>query len=398
LDCHRGLLFVPVEYEGGGPAAKIAVFRAATLAFVGQQELDFRNTRAGWCAVHPNGKALLVPVENAITWGDHGLFNYALDLATFEGANESRPAIDFLTNLTGEIFLTNECGNPLSLNPYCQGGEFSEDGKLLYLSSGDWEGMPPPEGTVGVTAFDARNWRKVTHSRNGDFLFNYQYGTLNDAEQPSGLTVWDLDRHPRRSEIPGSFVKGQLHVLKIASDNDFWLYHYAVDPLGSVGEALASFDAESAQVVQVEATWRIVYGTESLVSVPSKEEADWFLGILQEYGANQIGHLCRVPGSYYLQYFLTDHRAPNRASADPRVVEHPFDRYSLRLERGGCGWYIVDGANCLVLFNCCSTRDHLGTVEAEARRALKIIRKYGFTHVCWYGDGTSSLVYFRKGP
>lgn len=78
--------------------------------------------------------------------------------------------------------------------------------------------------------------KRVAKSTNGAEPFNYEFhpGTpvecllrIGDAQEPEGVTVWDLDKDTR---APG--IRGQLHVIMVENDwnklspDDFYFKHY----------------------------------------------------------------------------------------------------------------------------------------------------------------------------
>ena len=263
-------LLVPLEgYAGAHPA--IAVFRADSLQCLGLDVLRIDhnnpptlNNAAAWCAVDPDGYVYTSPDKWSLP--DEGvvkLFKYSLNWDTL-GADPQKPVQ--LTYLE-TILLKQENGQvlpPDEISGYAQGGEFSPDGKLLYVSSGG----DGDDAHGGIQVFDTQSWRRVARSHNeNDTFFQYNFDTgFGDWEEPEGLTVWDLDEgitsYQDRPRAPG--IYGQLHVLLLRNCSGNWdefsIYHYTntiyvdssyphgdsngfiVRPFRTVGEALTFYN------------------------------------------------------------------------------------------------------------------------------------------------------------
>ena len=403
---YDGFLFVPVECSDNSVAQMIAVFRASDLAYIGSQRLLPKNTRAGWCAVHPVDKCLYVPRGDGITT-EYGIYKYKLDMNKVKRASETHITTDNFLGPFGEvehILIQDECGRNINLGKYNQGGEFSDDGRLLFLMTGKPYAHVGGERAEGITVYDTATWKRVTFSRNGARLFDYEFHPVDRAEEPEGLTWWDLDKHPRRREIPGN-IGGQLHALMIDSfGNEFFFKHYRVDGMSDFREDLAPFAAEGAAVVAAgSGRWKVQQGPVELGGFRSEAEAAVALRILRNYRVDSIGYLA---GRSYptLRYVLSGGRAPR--GMEPGTSELSFDPLGLRLKRDVRSWVITDESphgrtgrdhENVLFFPDRERDDGNGVVEKEARTVIKIIRKYGFTTRCDIGGGTNPpFVYFRR--
>lgn len=127
--------------------------------------------------------------------------------------------------LEDEYQFLNESGNQITLDNM-QGGEFSESGHLFYVISGYYDTYYDYDG---ISVFDMQTGRMIAHSLNGIEPFNYEFTPGYTAEEPEGLTIWDLD--DRSPEETGG-VRGQLHVIMLdngiswAVEDDVYLKHY----------------------------------------------------------------------------------------------------------------------------------------------------------------------------
>jgi hypothetical protein len=154
---------------------------------------------------------------------------FYLDWTSFKAANEGgvQPVLVPLD----PILLQDESGAPLDMDKV-QGGEFSDDGRRLYLANGD--GRNEAEPGEGLHVFSLRPAegdqcgpgvgrctvaRRIERSHNSDdpgFSFEFHPGLNAGAtgQEPEGLTYWDLEAE---EGVPG--MRGQLHVALL--DNDF---------------------------------------------------------------------------------------------------------------------------------------------------------------------------------
>ncbi len=202
--------YLMVPLEGPGRTAAIAMFNCATLAYETIFSLPNQAGDAGWCAIDAEG-VIYSSLQHASS-----LTSYVVDWPHFINGG----AILLAPRATQTMF--NESGQILDLVTM-QGGEFAPGG-LLYLASGfytdsnalaDREGLhimqkqTSPQGTV--------SWRRIAHSTrgiNGHFDYYYNPGTFTGAEEPEGLTIWDLDD----GRAPG--IRGQLHATVLSNEID----------------------------------------------------------------------------------------------------------------------------------------------------------------------------------
>lgn len=222
----RGYLLMPIENGDQGPG--VALFRAdASLAFLAFAPFPGQ-THAGWVAVDPSGLLLSSEGESVTQFN-----RFYLDWAAFQASGEH----DFLLEPRLPILLQDESGAALELLG-AQGGEYSDDGQLLYFSNGYGD---LSEASWGVHAFETLTAsgpqcgsagdpctvaRRLERSHNGPGGFAYEFNHSSTVrEEPEGLTFWDLDADGR---APG--LRGQLHVVLLDNDalsaDDVYVKHY----------------------------------------------------------------------------------------------------------------------------------------------------------------------------
>ncbi len=228
-DCYKydgtWYLIVPVEDKSKTNPA-IAIFHASDLALVGyewlEQPLSLPNIdETGWAAVDNQGHIYSSdPTDSYYT-------EYQLDWAELKSSDE----VPTISRVTSYPFLDEE-GNEISWSDYNQGGEFSDSGRLLYISNGSYSAVR--DENDGINVFDTLTHRRVAHSTMPyakipnttyerfmllkHFIYEWTYD-----EEPEGLTIWDLDGR----DAPN--IEGQLHVLLNnwnAGEDQIWIKHY----------------------------------------------------------------------------------------------------------------------------------------------------------------------------
>ncbi len=254
----EGYVVVPAEGGDLGPAA--AFFRAdEALEFLALAPV--RQHFLSWLAVDQAG--ILVSSEGR-TVGELTRYEVAWD-----GVRSETPVLS-LQELP-PVLLRDDTGAPLQINSI-QGGEFSDDGQLLYLSAGFLAGRcadpdcvldcPDEDSSWGVHVFRTRPGtdaecgaagrncviaRRIERSmdRAGGFAFEFD-PTFSACEEPEGLTFWDLDADGR---APG--LGGQLHVVlldnEVTGGDEVYVKHYRMSLTDFVPPAIACPEDASAE-------------------------------------------------------------------------------------------------------------------------------------------------------
>jgi hypothetical protein len=148
-----------------------------------------------------------------------------------------------------------------------------------------------------------------------------------------------------------------------------------------VREALTTFDPQRADVVWSQNHWQLVADGQVLKDFGRREvEARVALRVLRDLHLTQHG----VVGSPHpvMEYWLSDGRAPHGLTSGLHVLA--LEPGQLRVEQTQGQWTVRDPNRILFSF---------GTQEADARQALAVMQKYGFTQVGTLGGaGTTMLV------
>lgn len=204
-------VFVPLEAPGFAKIPRVAVFRASDMRFVNWDVMFISIDRhSGWVALDPtNGEDLWT---SGATLPSGGVQIYRIFWPNIESGLFFFGGGGFGTR-PGPV-LKNKIGKPLNIS-ILQGGVFSADGTLLFLTnhgtSGDGRGIFTlhPDG------------RYAGQSANAYGLFNLQVSCC--FEEIEGLDYLDTD-----STVTPN-INGQLHVFLLDQDagrDDISLKHY----------------------------------------------------------------------------------------------------------------------------------------------------------------------------
>lgn len=153
-------------------------------------------------------------------------------------------------------------------------------------------------------------------------------------------------------------------------------------PKGSV----TAFDAAGASLDWSERGWKLVAGGAAVKDFGRREsDAREALRLIQALQLNQRGVIGGP--SPAMEYWLSDGRPPQAPPAGMRVQS--MDAPSLRVERTADQWVLRDDRR--VLFN-------FGAAEGDAREALAVVHKYGFTHVGLVDPASPAMMVFFAEP
>ena len=149
-------------------------------------------------------------------------------------------------------------------------------------------------------------------------------------------------------------------------------------------EDCINFNPWNTQVVRIGGRWKIVEGNMWMLDFGSNEaEAREALRIIRYYGMNSQCFVGRPNPS--MTYWLVNGSAP--VGSMPGEDSVGFNPWNIEVRWIGGRWKIVEGNHWILDF---------GSREDEARQALCIIQKYGFTRICFVGRPNASMTYFRK--
>ncbi|MCE1274248.1 MAG: hypothetical protein LWW75_06980 [Chlorobiales bacterium] len=152
----------------------------------------------------------------------------------------------------------------------------------------------------------------------------------------------------------------------------------------AVQEDCVAFNPATTTVRNIDGRWTIVDGNHLMFNFGDKKmEALKALKIIKYYRLNQSCFVGRPDPSF--SYLLVNGQAPQGSMPGEDAVA--FNPNTTEVKNINGRWKIVDGAHWLFDF---------GDKEGEARAALSIIRKYGFTRSCFVGRPDPAFSYLRK--
>lgn len=152
----------------------------------------------------------------------------------------------------------------------------------------------------------------------------------------------------------------------------------------NLAEDCISMSTPQLEVKRINNRWKVVAGNIWYYDTDqSKAEADMILKILKQYQPNKLCFVGR-PGAP-LHYITKNGASPVGPVAGEDCIS--FNLANLSVKKVGANWTVVDGNSLLFAF---------GSKELEARKALCVIKKYGFTKVCYVGRPDPSMIYLRK--
>ena len=145
-----------------------------------------------------------------------------------------------------------------------------------------------------------------------------------------------------------------------------------------------AFAPESASVVKKKGHWEVVDGETRIFDAGRDQAtAHQVVAVIHHYRMNRqcfIGWPDR-----YFSYLLARGGAPSGPMDNEKCIA--FDPERLTLAKKNERWAIFSGRKRLFLF---------GRQEAHAQKAVAVIHRHGFEHVCRAGQGKFVFNYLRR--
>lgn len=155
-------------------------------------------------------------------------------------------------------------------------------------------------------------------------------------------------------------------------------------PVPAIQEDIIKFDPNKVEAKQVGGAWKVVQGDMWMLDFGKNES--------QARDAARIIKFYKMDGQCFvgrpnppMQYFLVDGKSPVGTIAGEDAI--PFNPTTAEVKQFGSSWRIVDGAHSMLDF---------AASESNAKTALAVIRKYGFSYICFVGRPNAPMMYFRK--
>jgi hypothetical protein len=165
--------------------------------------------------------------------------------------------------------------------------------------------------------------------------------------------------------------------------NGYFVNERVTIPLASGGgsEACIPFNPATTTVQNIQNTWKIVDGINSLFAFgTNKAAADRALAVIKFYNMNRS---CIVGPLF--NYLLVGTNAPTGTLSGEDCI--PFNPATAQIQQINGRWKIVDGNMWMY--------DFAGN-QIEAQQSLDIIKKYGFTYQCFVARPNPPFQYLHK--
>jgi hypothetical protein len=149
-------------------------------------------------------------------------------------------------------------------------------------------------------------------------------------------------------------------------------------------EDCIAFSWQNAARRQIGGRWKIVDGSHWMFDFGDNgDEAEQALRIIKRYRLDSSCFVGRPDPSF--SYLLSGGQAPSGGTSGEDCIS--FNPGTATVEQHGGRWKVVDGSHWMFDFDA---------NEGEARQALAIIKKYGFTRSCFVGRPDPSFTYLRR--
>jgi hypothetical protein len=159
---------------------------------------------------------------------------------------------------------------------------------------------------------------------------------------------------------------------------------FATVEAGKITEDCISFNPNNVQAKKLNGRWKVVHGNMLMLDFGSnRQQAERAVQVIKHYRMNRQCFVGRPHAP--MQYYTVKGRAPKGAMAGEDAI--PFNPANIQAIKINGRWKVVDGSHWLLDFEA---------KEAEAKTAVKIIKHYGFNHICFVGRPNAPMMYFRK--
>jgi hypothetical protein len=155
-------------------------------------------------------------------------------------------------------------------------------------------------------------------------------------------------------------------------------------PPTALNEDCIGFSNANAQVQNVNGSWKIVDGSHWMFDFGgNKQEAIKSLRIIKHYRLNNSCYVGR-PGPSFT-YMKRGNAAPVGAMPGEDCIG--FSTNNAKVKQVNGSWKIVDGNHWMFDF---------GGNKQEAKKSLRMIKRYGFNKTCYVGRPNPSFKYLRR--
>ncbi len=183
-------------------------------------------------------------------------------------------------------------------------------------------------------------------------------------------------------QVPGRIVESQPAADELAEVGSQVQYWVRTGPV--VNEDCIGFRNDRLEIRQEGSQFLLTDGRSRMKMFPSRALAERGVAILRHYDMNSQCFVGRPDPS--VEYWLTDQTSPQGSFAGEDCLQ--FDPNNLSIFAiSGRGTFLIDGSQTILRF----------PNRSEAELTRDIIRKHGFTHLCFVGTRSDpAMTYFRR--
>jgi len=244
----------------------------------------------------------------------------------------------------------------------------------------------------------AREFVYFTDRSNRSPYTNYYSFTQQTAIKPSTKPGWMVNTNIENQNIakpiptytPTHQIKPTYPVKPTYKPVHPVKPGYTIKPMPGIAtyinEDKISFNHHNTYVKKVGNNWKLIEGKSHWLMDFGRSEAEArkALKTIKHYGLNEMCYVGRPNPS--MTYFLSRGKSPvGRMSGEDAIR---FNPNNISVRKVGSRWKIMEGQSHMMM--------DFENSQAEANLALKIIKRYGFTHQCFIGRPNASMTYFRK--
>lgn len=144
-----------------------------------------------------------------------------------------------------------------------------------------------------------------------------------------------------------------------------------------------TINPKTIQVQQISGRWTVVDGSQDVLNFgTSQANAQRARDIIVHYGFDRVCFVGRPHPP--MMYFTVNGHAPAGPVAGEDAIA--FDLSGVVAQQSGADWMVTDGVSRMLDF---------GSSKANAVHAVTIIKRYGFTRMCFVGRPNAPMMYFR---
>ncbi len=149
-------------------------------------------------------------------------------------------------------------------------------------------------------------------------------------------------------------------------------------------EDCLTFNTNNVRLQTDHSRWLLTDDKSRMILFDNQQEAQKSLNIIKNYGINSHCFVGRPDPS--LEYWLVGGRAPRGSILNEDCIS--FNLSDIAVTQVNGRWKIVEGGRHSMF--------DFADKESEARQALAIIKKYGFTYSCFVGRPNPDFQYLRN--